>query len=434
MSTWLDIVLADASPRASQVLPAFPGQALRSSVDDLPDDLPITRQLVGVDRDQAALFHRRWRATRAVLAGLDHPDARLYEIALVCRAEEILAAPGPRALRIRALVDYYTSHASLVRHHDPAAPDLADLPVQWTQVAPGLEHGRLVGRSSRGPIHANLLRCRGLRLKALHVGGARLADVVAAHGALAGTSGGFFLYSEPDIRAPSQRLDPVGLLISEGQMVNLPHQRRSALLCDGARQSIARVGLDEVGLRGWSRAHGRHAPAEGTVVVGTRAHGRGREIPLNGSVIEGWTGAWQTPWRNAMAGGPRLLDQGQVCLDRHGEDLVGSAPPLTFSADETFDENLLPRLGAGLQPDGTLVFAAVDGRDPERAPGVRLQDLARLLARQGCTEALNLDGGSSKRMVVDGRVVDLPSTEVVTGVASAPRVRPVHTALLLLPR
>ena len=169
-------------------------------------------------------------------------------------------------------------------------------------------------------------------------------------------------------------------------------------------------------------------------MVGARAVGQGDRIPLNGSVIRGWTGAFETPWANAMAGGPRLLDQGRVCLDRVGEDLVGSAPPLTFSADETFDENLLPRLGAGLQPDGTLVFAAVDGRDPERAPGIRLQDLARLLARQGCTEALNLDGGSSKRMVVRDRVVDLSSTEVVTGRAGPPRVRPVHTALLVLAR
>lgn len=434
MSSWLDSVLAHASPRAAQVVVAFPGQALRASMEELPDDLPITERLDDVDRDQAALFHRRWRATRRVLASLEHPDARLYEVALVCRAEEILAAPGPRAMRLRALVDYYTSHASLVRHHDPSAPDLADLPVQWTSVAPGLEHGRLVGRSSRGPIHANLLRCRDLTLRALHVGGARLVDVVAEHGALAGTSGGFFLYSEPDIAPPSRRLDPVGLLISDGHMVNLPHQRRSALLCDGRRQWIRRVGLGDVGLQGWSRAQGHQAPVQGTAVVGTQAVGRTRDIPLNGSVIADWTGRWRTPWRNAMAGGPRLLDQGRVCLDRRGEDLVGSAPPLTFSADETFDENLLPRLGAGLQPDGTLVFAAVDGRDPERAPGIRLQDLARLLARQGCVDALNLDGGSSKRMVVQGRVVDLPSTEVRTGSETPGRVRPVHTALLVLAR
>jgi hypothetical protein len=37
-------------------------------------------------------------------------------------------------------------------------------------------------------------------------------------------------------------------------------------------------------------------------------------------------------------------------------------------------------------------------------------------------------------MVIDGRVVDLPSTEVVTGQGGPARVRPVHTAIRILAR
>ena len=58
-----------------------------------------------------------------------------------------------------------------------------------------------------------------------------------------------------------------------------------------------------------------------------------------------------------------------------------------------------------------------------------------LLIALGCHTAMNLDGGSSKRMVIGDRAVDLPSTEVVGGGGERrpARVRPVHTALLFLP-
>ena len=43
---------------------------------------------------------------------------------------------------------------------------------------------------------------------------------------------------------------------------------------------------------------------------------------------------------------------------------------------------------------------------------------------------MNLDGGSSKRMLVEGRIVDLPSTEIVAGESAAVRIRPVPSAVL----
>jgi hypothetical protein len=122
-----------------------------------------------------------------------------------------------------------------------------------------------------------------------------------------------------------------------------------------------------------------------------------------------------------------------VALDLAGEGFVHGAPPITFSEDETFDHNLLPRLAAGRTADGATVFAAIDGRNFARALGMTLRQTAALLRELGCTTAVNLDGGSSKRMVVRGRAVDLATTEVVSGgapSAEAP-VRPVFSALLL---
>jgi len=79
-----------------------------------------------------------------------------------------------------------------------------------------------------------------------------------------------------------------------------------------------------------------------------------------------------------------------------------------------------------------LLLAAVDGRNLARAPGMTLGTTARLLRALGCTRAMNLDGGSSKRMLLDDRILDLPTTELLAGgePGTAP-VRPVHTALLL---
>lgn len=114
-----------------------------------------------------------------------------------------------------------------------------------------------------------------------------------------------------------------------------------------------------------------------------------------------------------MAGGPILLSPGGDALDMAREDFRGSAPPVTFSQDETFDRNLLPRMGAGLCADGELVFVAVDGRNLDRALGLTLRGTSELLASLGCVRALNLDGGSSKRMVIAGKgVVCINTTEI----------------------
>ena len=85
----------------------------------------------------------------------------------------------------------------------------------------------------------------------------------------------------------------------------------------------------------------------------------------------------------------------------------------------------------------TVIDAGVSGiwneLEPElSAMGRTLADVATLLATLGCHTATNLDGGSSKRMIVDGVTRDLPTTEITDGTpgATAP-VRPVYTAVLV---
>ena len=54
-----------------------------------------------------------------------------------------------------------------------------------------------------------------------------------------------------------------------------------------------------------------------------------------------------------------------------------------------------PRTALGIKPDGTLVLYAVDGRQTGYSSGLSQRDLADELLGQGCTTAVNLDGGGS---------------------------------------
>jgi hypothetical protein len=441
-----------------------------------------SRLAVEVDAAQAAMFGRRRADVAAMLASLSplHAEARVLRIGLWRRIRDVLAAEGPRALRIRAVVDFYYSMGAQLRHRGIPGPTLASriAALRWSEVAPGVRHALLDGRTDEGPLHVNLLRvapgCSLRAADAREVGD--FAEWTTASGACAATSGGFFLYSEPAIAAPSARHDPVGLLADGRHVLSPPSVGRSALVqeADG-RFVIRRIGPSDahlvpdtgprfdivarntaappwtgdgpVGVAAHDRAHGptRAGHAGGWLsVVGEHARALPpgpAAVPLNGVLLALPLGApahsgrvrWvlDTPVRAAIAGGPRLLDAGRIDLDRAKDDLVGDAPPITFSQDETFDQNLLPRMAVGQLPDGGLLFAAIDGRNIDTAPGFTLAGSAALLRTLGCTEALNLDGGSSKRMVVDGRVVDLPTTEVVRGERSSARVRPVHTALLV---
>jgi len=322
----------------------------------------------------------------------------------------------------------------------------------------------------RGPIHANFLRAEPNHVR-IEVADCREAwssgisfQQCARGRSVAAVSGGYFLYSEGDIAPPSGRGDPVGLLLSQGSLLSPPVFRRPSLLV-GEKGSIA---LRPLGLEGmeihigenrfpvsdvWNRARGLFGPSSPSVAIVSHevmAVGSDLPIPLNGFVfpvanVMGVKPGDQVGFPairlsdreqvlEGIAGGPMILRQGNPVLDFKGEDFWGTAPPITFSQDETGDQNLLARLAVGLDAHGTLVFAAVDGRDFRRALGMTLGELTELMMALGCQTALNLDGGSSKRMIINGDVVDLPSTEIVSGERAEARIRPVHTAIFLSPK
>ncbi len=479
--SWVDDAQATAhaagvSTRWTRVLDAFGAQA--GSMESAPvvtGEALIERLASEVDRPQATLFANRAASLTQILAGLAprSPVAELLATGLAGRLAEVSAAGDRRAVRVRALIDFYYSQAAMLQHVELASvtpPTLSERVSQlsWRSVRPGFRTASLCGPSAVGPLRIQLLEVdlsAGVEVRAadLRSEDGDLAAAARARGAVAAVSGGFFLYSEPDIGGACKRGDPVGLLLDQGTCHGPQWLRRASFLWRAGEAKLAPlgpvgqrltweggavvIGRDDV----WTRARTPdNTDGAWTAVVGTQSLGPSRQVPLNGALVRWHAGAppagarvtmqlssdapGAPPWQAGIAGGPMLLSRTDPVLELAAEDFCGTAPPLTFSSDETFDQNLLPRMALGLTSTGHLRLAAIDGRDFTDAPGLTLGQTAELLRELGCHTAMNLDGGSSKRMVIDGVVVDRPTTTITDGQSAKPRApRPVHSALFFRP-
>ena len=67
-----------------------------------------------------------------------------------------------------------------------------------------------------------------------------------------------------------------------------------------------------------------------------------------------------------------------------------------------------PRTALGFNKE-KLFLIVVDGRQPNYSTGLSLYRLAEILVEFGATEAINLDGGSSSTIIVDGQLANRPS-------------------------
>jgi hypothetical protein len=118
---------------------------------------------------------------------------------------------------------------------------------------------------------------------------------------------------------------------------------------------------------------------------------------------------WTVGWTNVfdiVAGGPVLLRDGQVVTTCDGSCGVHA------------------RTGVGVTASGEVVLVVVDGGQPKWSKGITLVEFARVMRDLGAVSALNLDGGGSSVMVVDGEVVNRPSDG---------RERTLSNAIVILP-
>ena len=133
------------------------------------------------------------------------------------------------------------------------------------------------------------------------------------------------------------------------------------------------------------------------------------------------------PRGDLLQAGPMLVREGQVAV-QPGVDAEGfSAGARQFDSD--ISEGRYPRAALGLA-GRDLVAVVCDGRADDEA-GMTMTELAETMAALGCEDAINLDGGGSASLVVDGRLVNTPREEHGRELHGG---RAIATALRISPR
>ncbi|MBE7712761.1 MAG: phosphodiester glycosidase family protein [Cyanobacteria bacterium SIG26] len=102
-------------------------------------------------------------------------------------------------------------------------------------------------------------------------------------------------------------------------------------------------------------------------------------------------------WENVehiISGGPYLVKDGQIFIDTTAQKLqsIGGRNP---------------RTAIGYTKDNDLIMVTADGREGSSI-GLTLKELADLMMELGCINAINLDGGASTVMYVNGQIVNKP--------------------------
>lgn len=114
--------------------------------------------------------------------------------------------------------------------------------------------------------------------------------------------------------------------------------------------------------------------------------------PRLGSAATDWARA-----TGAVSGAGLLLLDGREFTDWSEERLTAG-----------FDTARHPRTMIG-EGGGAIWLVTIDGRQPTLSLGMNFTEMKRLARRLGMRSALNLDGGGSTTMVVEGTVVNHPS-------------------------
>lgn len=108
-----------------------------------------------------------------------------------------------------------------------------------------------------------------------------------------------------------------------------------------------------------------------------------------------------TGWKmkTAIGGGPVLLQSGIISITNNQE--------LKFAGKAIEDKH--PRTAMGYTRGDKLIILVVQGRFPGIAEGATLVQEAKMLQELDCWEAINLDGGGSSCLLVNGKETIKPS-------------------------
>lgn len=350
-------------------------------------------------------------------------------------------------------------------------------------IAPGLVYRQEVDRAMPRVVHAVRITpgSPALRLSAEATGGAineassaptgrtTVGTLAAKTGALAAVNADFFVDQPTGWNG-----HPLGLMVREGELMSTPMPTRSVFAWGPGAFAFGKAswtgsfrseGRADLRLSGINRvageneavlntaAAGQAIAAEGAIAVTIKLDGvLAPTCTLSGTVElvsdekPTWTieaGKAVLVLRGAKADAMRGLKPGdRIAIDVRTKGFdwekfdaaVGGGPMLVVDGETAIDgveqgfgqANFVvarhPRTAVGRTADGDLWLVAVDGRSP-LSIGASLPEMASIMKRLGCVEAMNLDGGGSTALSAMGLTLNRPSSGRERAVANALLVR-----------
>jgi hypothetical protein len=143
------------------------------------------------------------------------------------------------------------------------------------------------------------------------------------------------------------------------------------------------------------------------VTVGrTLTSAGGQEIPVKEGVY-------------AINGGPTLLLDGGTVEQEHALEGWGTAdvPGVATTVSNGYRASFYngwylrrnPRTAVGVTSNGTILLMVADGRAPHYSAGLSIAEVTAMMKYFGAMDAINLDGGGSSMMLVNGAQQTQPS-------------------------
>ena len=137
-------------------------------------------------------------------------------------------------------------------------------------------------------------------------------------------------------------------------------------------------------------------PKDGFVIVGPEKDlntiVNAKKFSLNIKMNPEWKGV-----NHIISGGPYLVKGGEIYVDMSAQKLAAIG-------------GRNPRTAIGYTKDNHLIMLTADGREGSSV-GLTLMELAHLMKELGCVNAMNLDGGGSTVMYVQGQIVNRPAVQ-----------------------
>ena len=333
----------------------------------------------------------------------------------------------------------------------------------FTTVHPGVEYAHLSHVLGSDPVRINLLRLdlTKVRLDVHHafdkaIGLEPTSVIAKRHGGVAAINAGFFRLDKSQFAG-----EPAGLLIIDGVVLSEPAKDRIVLGISNRKKNTevefgrsdlrmsADIGRFRWDFSGINRERGANevilytphfhsrtiTSADGIEIVikndrVVQIAPRNSLIPSGGYVVSasgkraeamkqiirvGQRAALVTAFslrkishepdpptieddEDAVAGVPQLIKNGKIDITWQQE-----------KAGRSFVEMRHPRTAVAKMKNGKFLMITVDGRQPGVSVGMTLQELADYLFSLGAVDAMNLDGGGSTTMFLDGKVVNTPS-------------------------